>query len=395
MIGLDLNPPWVEGIRNTVYDISQNLLQNDHKIHYITKGYVGSKNYEKINGIYYHRIITSENRGYFNGSIPFLIKLPFTIPRIINQYKIDVVHGHSIYPFFGAYLGLCLLPYKVKKIITQYSFITKSPNFKYSLIYTFSLKFAKMPFFLEKASFLIDKIIVTSKSAYKNYVKRGIKYNKLYYVPIGIDINKFNPLLNRELMRKELSINMDDIIILFAGDLTPYKGVETLIKAVNYLIKENIDLKCIILSKDTYEYEYERKEKMLKMIKKYEIFNSFYILGIRKDIQNIFICSDIVVLPFSKSYALMDTPRALIEAMACGRPVIASDVGGISEIIEPYETGILIKGEDYLELALQIKKLIFNKNLCIKLSKNSRSLIASYFNIEKTTELIEKIYKKN
>jgi glycosyltransferase involved in cell wall biosynthesis len=390
MVGLDLNPPWVEGIRNTVHELSLHLLKRGHTIHYLTKGYKDHKKCETIDGITYHRILTKQSKGYIGGSHQFFSYFPKIAIKVIREQKIDVVHGHSVYPFFGTYLGLCLLPTNLRKVFSQYSSIGKPPAFEYPKILRYGLRIAKDPFLLKVG--LLDKVIVTSQRAYNEFIKKGVPPSKLCYLPIGIDVNEFNPNLKGDNIRKEFNITDEEKVILFAGDLTPYKGAEILIQALKFVADQNFKVKLIILTKGTYEFEEQRKRRILSLIKSLRLQDKVILLGVREDIKCVFAASDIVVLPFLPSYALMDIPRVLLEAMASGKPVIASNVGGISEIIKHKKNGLIINGGNVEELVEAIKILLNDEELSRKLGRNGRALVEAKFAWDNIVNRIEKIY---
>lgn len=394
MVGLDLNPPWVEGIRNTVHDLSLYLLERGHGVYYLTKGYREQKECEEIDGIIYHRILTKEKTGYIRGSSWFLLKLFKTLAKIVKKTRIDIIHAHSVYPFFGTYLGLLSSPIRSKKIFTQYSFARIPSTFEYPKMLNIGLNAAKSHFLPKINGYLLHEIIVTSKRAYSKLSRLTILRDKLKYVPIGIDPNRFNPSLGTEKIRNELNIANDCKVVLFAGDLTPFKGAEVMVRSMKLVSERHPHVKCIMLTKGIYEHENSRIIKVRNLIKDLEMQSKVMFLGVRGDIEYVYASSDMVVLPFSSSYALIDVPRALLEAMAVGKPVVASDVGSISEVITHMKTGLLVKGDDVAELANAINLLIEDEGLSERLGRNSRSVVEEKFAWTRIVCEIEELYRR-
>lgn len=114
-------------------------------------------------------------------------------------------------------------------------------------------------------------------------------------------------------------------------------------------------------------------------------------LGFRQDISNIFAEANIVVLP---SFYGEGLPKVLIEAAACGRPVITTDNPGCRDAIEKDVTGLLVPPQDSLKLADAIEKLIFDQSLRIKMGNAGRELAEREFRIESVVDIHLSIYKK-
>ena len=144
MVGLDFNPPWTEGIRNHVRLISRNLMKSGYNVHFLTKGSGDQSLYESVDGINYHRIYIGISENPSSGVFSFLWKLPFFLVKVIKKEKIDVIHGHSVYPILGVILGIISTIIGTKSVFTLYS----SPKNKnsitgFSKLYNLSLAMAK------------------------------------------------------------------------------------------------------------------------------------------------------------------------------------------------------------------------------------------------------------
>jgi len=392
MVGLDLNPPWVEGIRNSVQELSQQLLKRGHNIHFLTKGFRQQEKHEVIDGITYHRIPTNESTGYLRGAQHFLLRLPKTLSEVVREHEISVTHGHSSYPAFGAYLALCSSLTNSRKFFSQYSYTAAAPNFEYSRGLRATLALAKEPSFLKNGSHLLDGLIVTSQKAYTRLLEHGFPISKLHHIPVGVDTDRFNPKLEGEKIREEFSIPSNCKLILFAGDLTPYKGAEIMIRSLKLVAKDHANVRCVMLTKGTYEREEYRREAVQSLIQNLGLQDKTSLSGVRKDIEHLYAASDIVVLPFSQNYALMDIPRALLEAMATGKAVVTSDVGAVSEAVTHMKTGLLIRGDNPAELAEALTLLLEDDGISERLGENGRSLVEERFTWASIVQKMEKVY---
>jgi len=117
-----------------------------------------------------------------------------------------------------------------------------------------------------------------------------------------------------------------------------------------------------------------------------------HFLGYRRNVWDILRDSDIFVLP---SWPYMEgLPRVVIEAMACGLPVVGTDVSGTNEAVVQDETGLLVPPKDATSLANAIMKLVNDPQLRTRFGKNGRQRVEQVFDIAKHVREVEKLYKE-
>jgi glycosyltransferase involved in cell wall biosynthesis len=393
MIGLDLNPPWVEGTRNTVRLISQNLIKDNHEVYVLTKGSDDQLNIEFVEGIKYHRINIGHSTNYLSGSFAFLVKLPIKLIKVIKDEKIDIIHGHSVYPVFGIILGICSKITGVKSVFTILSSPSNKKNkaLNYPKIMSI-LNFSKNKSITKILSFFTDVLVVTSNATKRSLTSIGISENKIEYIPVGTDLTVFKPLNRPSEIKTKLNIPSDKKIILSAGDITPWKGLDVFLRAISIVSKKYPNILCTIMTKDIYKYEKKRREEVNDLIKSNNIEKYIYIIGQHDNIQEIYGISDIVVFPFVTLFSVMDTPLSLLEAMAVGKPVIASNVGSFGEVISHLENGLLIEPNNEFELAEAIINLLEKPILCKKISDNALNTITEKYDINICSSKLENLY---
>ena len=228
--------------------------------------------------------------------------------------------------------------------------------------------------FVNEVSFRIADHIITESQEIKKIVK-----NKFY-----IDDRKITVLKNGLIINEQKYINQykkNDLFpqkcglkILAVGRLTYQKAMEVLVKATNNLIKIGIeDFKVIIVG------EGEQRIMLEKMIEELSIQKYIKLVGIRDDVKDLMKEADIFVLP--SRYEGLSV--AMIEAMSCGLPIIASDAPGINPYIINGVNGLLFPIEDHDELSKNIIKLANNKKLRKKLSVEGQKYFNSEFNMKK------------
>jgi glycosyltransferase involved in cell wall biosynthesis len=239
---------------------------------------------------------------------------------------------------------------------------------------------------INRLLFKIADSLVAVSDAIKNDVLSYLKIDPLKITVIynGVDTARFDPERTFKDIREELSIGKDDILIGFIGRLVNFKGVEHLIKAVALLKDEFGGMKLLIVGDGPVADALQKKTAALN------ISGITLFTGNRNDIPDILSSIDILAIP---SVGEEGFPNTLVEAMAMGKPVIATTVGGITEVIEDRVTGLLVPPGEPLRLAAALKTLITNRELSSKMGLDARRVVREKFGIRATAEKWESMYK--
>jgi glycosyltransferase involved in cell wall biosynthesis len=301
----------------------------------------------------------SLNRGqipYFSLQGEALRKLTFlkTIYNSIKRENVSLIHVHGFY-----LLLQCLLPAKlagVKIVYTEHANFTIRRFKKYSLLASF------FPHFVDR--------MTTVSSHLKNYFVNGLRVpsSKIEVIYNGVDLNKFK-YVHDSLPRTDNNI----VQIGTVGRLSEPKDHKTLLKALKIVNEIRDDFHLTIVGDGELRPFFE------KTVKEMKIENHVSLLGSRDDIPQILSTFDIFVLS-SKREGL---PIALLEAMACGKPVIVTKVGGIPEVIIDGNNGILVDPENPGSLAEKMGQLLSNSFLREKLAKEAYNTVEASFSLEK------------
>jgi glycosyltransferase involved in cell wall biosynthesis len=232
-----------------------------------------------------------------------------------------------------------------------------------------------------------DVFRVPSLSAKRKLLGEGVKDEKIHYIPACVDTKRFNPYLDKDL-KKELGIE-DKIVVLYVGRLVPQKGVDYLIKAFSKVLQENSRVVLVIVG------EGPLKSDLLDLVDKLKIRNHVIFLKAvpYNRIHKIHAMSDITVLPSIPTKSWMEQfGYVLIEAMACGKPIVASRCGAIPEIVIDNETGFLVEPGDVNELAGKISLLISDSKLRKKMGYKGRIRVEKKFSYEAVLPKIKELY---
>ncbi|MCD4665495.1 MAG: glycosyltransferase [Bacteroidales bacterium] len=229
----------------------------------------------------------------------------------------------------------------------------------------------------------VNKIIAVSGEVKKSLIEwRRINPAKIKVIHYGVDISKFNTS-NKILKKKEIGVNGILPILGVVSRLQLEKGHIHLLQALLEIVKKFPDTKCIFVGSGSYRKELEKKVQMLHLEK------NILFLGFRDDIAELLVMMDIFILP-SLSEGM---PNAVLEAMACSIPVVATSVGGIPEAIINRESGILVPPGDPQALAEQIINLLNISEFRKKIADGARERIKNYFSNDRQFMKFQTLYQ--
>ena len=335
-------PPHVGGVGVHIHTLSKELVKQGHEVYVITYPH---KDIKDIDGI--HVIGT---RGL---NIPGVRGLMFkrnakkALEELVKKEDIDIIHGHYLFPAGAAAVEVGK-EHGIKTYVTahgsdMYEVYKKQPVMRSTLRKV--LKHADGVFAVSNA--LKHEIIATGVPGIADKTK--LSWN-------SVDIDKFSNS-GDDSFKQEYNL-LDKPIVLFVGNLIKRKNVDSLLEAKKIA---NSDYYLVVVGDGP----------LFKKLKKKvddENIRDVIFTGSRDDVENIIPSCDLLVLPsFSESFGLV-----LIEALACGKPVIGSNVGGITEIITD-DVGLLVDPNKIPSIAKAIDNLVNDEDLRHVLSLNARS----------------------
>ncbi len=294
----------------------------------------------------------------------------FRLKKLLRKYNIDILHCHGYKADTIGFLTSRLT--KVRLVSTCHGWWPNTPKLKfYDFIDTTVLKF-------------FDSVVAVSPQIYDNLVKRKVNPSKLKVIQNGIDVSQFDMKAGRERMRKELGIKEEDFVVGSIGRLSSEKGITYLLEAAYKIKAKKRNISFVIVG------EGDMKSSLIDYAKELGISDKVIFTGYREDIDKIFPVLDVFVMP-SLTEGL---PLALLEAMAAGKPVVASNVGGIPTVIEHGKTGILVKSRNAAEIESAILDLINDKHYSDILADNGKKFVENKFSLTATIKKYEELYIK-
>lgn len=298
------------------------------------------------------------------------------LKTIIESNQYDYIHCNT--PVGGILTRLAALKTrkgnKTKVIYTAHGFhfYDGAPLLNWLLYYPFEWFF----------SYFTDKLITINKEDY-TLAKEKFHAKEVCYVPgVGVDVEKFASVqIDRAAKRREIGIPEDAVLLLSVGELNDNKNHQVIIKALAKL--NNPKIHYAIAGGG------EKKDYLLGLAKQLGVADQFHLLGYRRDIAEINHCSDIFCFPSIRE----GLGLAAIEAMACGVPIVTSDVRGINDYSEQGVTGYKCNPHDVEAFANSIEILSSNANLRSTIGEENRKRAYKY-SVQTIKEQMGHVYKK-
>ena len=220
----------------------------------------------------------------------------------------------------------------------------------------------------------VSRIVCLTKSDAQEIVRYGGSFGKIRVIPNAVDINRFRP-------RNKLQGNL----VLWVGRFVPEKGLNYLIDAAKIVVKELKDAEFTLIGYGPL------KASIIKLAHNYGLLSdAVRFIGPlnRCKVADILGKASIVVLPSLKE----GLPRSLLEAMACSKPVIGSDIPGINDVVTHGQNGLLVPPKDPKALANAILTLLNDEGLRRRLGRNARRLMVKKYSWNMIADKIEKVY---
>lgn len=324
-------------------------------------------------GIQYIYIPKLVRNIHFINDLKALIK----IYNFLRREKFDIVHTHTSK---AGLLG------RLAAKIARVPIIIHTPHGHVFFGYFGRFK-TKIFMLLEKlASRMTDIIITLTNSEKEDYIKYGIApEHKLTVINSGVDLNRFMQRASEEAQnfKIELGIPEKSSIVGTVGRLVPVKGLKFLIKAAKLVIQKFPDT-FFILAGDGH-----LKQNLKKQASELGIEKNIIFLGWRDDVARIISTYDIFALPSLNE----GMGRVLVEAMALGKPIVASDIGGIPDLVTHERNGFLVPAKNPEQLANYIQILLENEEQREKMGHEGKK-IAVNFSKEIMVERIAELYRE-
>jgi glycosyltransferase involved in cell wall biosynthesis len=239
----------------------------------------------------------------------------------------------------------------------------------------------------------VKHFVAVTEKAKKALVTEGVSPDRISVIPAGIDCEKFKPAPKNEDIAKQFGFLKDTLTILYVARLVPEKGIFDLLNAFSMLKKNFRNVFLLVVGSGTQQI----KEQIAEIILDLKIGSQVkFIGGIKYSFMpNIHNLAEIFCLPSVATKVWEEQfGYALVEAMACGKPVVSTSTGSIPEIVKDGATGILVKQNDPDALRDALEELVLDAKKRKTLGMNGREWVLQRFEANKIAKQLADIYGK-
>ena len=386
-----------------VYNIAKYTAGMGHDVTILERRWKGLDYKEEIEGVKFERIDLHFCSSISRKEPPQeLIKSPIGLLRFIldrNEFafkalrylkknNFDVVLVHL--PF--AAIILVTLGRKLREKMIYGEFIgeaKKRLKLGNSKDIPLLFKFISPDLYLMKR---VRKVVMQNERVLSELVLSGkIESEKVTAISLGVETSVFNPNINAGNIKERYGLS-DKTIVLFVSTFIPRKGVEYLVRAANIVVNQ-LGYKDVLFLLKGRVPEKEYFKMIHKLIKEYKLEENIRIMLEyipNEELKRLYVASDIYVLPSLEE----PCPTSLLEPLACGKPLIGTNVGGIVMMIKNGWNGFLVESANEKQLAEKIKYLIDHPGKWEEMGKNSRKLAEEEFDWSKIADRYLEVYEE-
>lgn len=351
----------IGGGERHVAALANSLTQRGHQVYVVVAP--GSPITALLSEVPAENIVTLRMRNAFD--VPSALRLA----RVIREKKIEVVHAHLARDYPIASLAVRRYAQLV---------VTRHVLFPLNRLHRLTLK-------------RVARVIAVSNAVARRLQARRICDNrKLQVIPNGIELEKFDEPLSdpaRASVREKLGVRRS-LMVGDVGSLLPIKGHEDFVRAAAIIARRRNDVDFVIVG-DNEPRNRNHRKFLERLITGLDLKDSVLIVDWSGDFSRFYCALDVYVSPsHSEAFGL-----SIVEAMACGRSVVATATEGAKEIIEDKQTGVLVPNGDAQRMAETILALLDSADERARLGANAREDVHRRFGLERMVEAIEQVYR--
>lgn len=234
---------------------------------------------------------------------------------------------------------------------------------------------------------MVDRITVVSQSLRKRVLEKGkVEGSRIDVISAGVRPASSSATASRRILnvKDHLALNSAAPLITTIGRLSVQKGIKHLLTAATHVLRDFPNAQFLIIGDGPQKHELEVTAEKLGIYKKVTF------TGWRDDVREIVAAADVVVLP-SMIEAM---PYSLLEAMAAGKPTVATVAGGIPEVVVDRETGFLVPPKKPLALSQAIVYLLQNKDVAVQMGMAGRRRCEENFDLKSTVKSTIAVYDR-
>ncbi|MEM2466767.1 MAG: glycosyltransferase family 4 protein [Candidatus Bathyarchaeia archaeon] len=381
MLSWEFPPRIIGGISPHVYYLSRSLAKNGVKVYIVTCDFPGAPQYETLNGVEVYRIDSYTNPSPDFVSWVYLMNMNMQKEAAFIVRKlggVDIFHAHD---WLVANAGIGL------KHVFRRPLLATIHSTEYGRRNGIHSDYERM--IHETEAWLTYEAwrVICCSNYMVSHVKWifGLPQDKLIMIPNGVDAKEYERGGDVDLsqFRRQFALP-EEKIVLFVGRLVYEKGIHILINAVPKIL-EKVNAKFVIVGNGYMQ------QSLTEYIRSMGLAHKVMFTGFVDDktLRNLQKCADVSVVPsLFEPFGIV-----ALEAMAAKSPVVVSDTGGLSEIVEHEVTGVKVYPNNPDSLAWGITRVLLDENLANKLRENAYRKVIENYNWKNISQQTRKVYE--
>lgn len=304
---------------------------------------------------------TSGNRGWMTLVPSYL--------QMIKQCEIEVVNTHGSLDSWTASIAGRISSRRPIIIRTRHKSTQVSPSLRHKLLY------GRLPHVVTTTGEAVRQELIT---------RNRMRPSRVISIPTGVDLERFQPQSPDAALRTSLGLGSQGPLVGAVTFLRPEKGMQVFIEAIRLLKNTIPTLECLIIG------DGEEKLRLSGRIRELGLEDCVHMIGFRQDIPALLTLLDVVVIPSLEE----GIPQSLTQALAMERPVVASAVGGVPEVVRDGVTGLLVPPQNPALLSEKIAFILNNPSLGVRMGQAGRRVIQERYSMESMLTQTENLYRR-
>ena len=288
--------------------------------------------------------------------------------KICREHNVSIWHGHD---YKSDALGLLLGKFHPMKLV--------------STVHGWGVKSKKTPLYHAVDRFSLksyDRVICVSERLLSECLDAGVPIGNLCEIDNAIDLSSYNSLPDKHEVRANFGISPENPVVVAVGRLSKEKAFDVLIQAFADLLATGLDATLLIAG------DGPEREALQNRIASLQVEQSVRLIGHVADPRAVYAAADV----FALSSTSEGLPNSLLEAMACGVPVVATAVGAVPTVISDESNGLLCAASEAASLTLAMNRLFSNSDLRQQLASAARSTIHQRYCFERRMQKVAAVY---
>lgn len=288
---------------------------------------------------------------------------------IMRQHQSDIVHTHGSRDSWIASIAARLSSVRPLIVLTRHKSVPISKTLINHVLY----------------HWLVHSIVTTGGERMRQQLIKhnGFDERRVFSIPTGADVKLFNPWHDGTPFRKELGINKDEYVVGSINFLRGYKGNEFLIEAAGKVLERAPNTRFVIVG------DGPERERLRAQIDRLGLNNKVIMTGHRGDIPQVIAGLDLFVVTSTSAETLT---QVIPQALAMEKPVVATNVGGIPDVVIHAVTGFLVPPRDVCSLTDHILFMMTNRQHGQKMAREGRRLVVESYSSQATLHRNEELY---